>query len=229
MTINKIKGVVWDLDGTLLDSFTVFERIIADVVKDSGHKMPTRETILLNYHGSLEECIQKILGIDSATEVNDVIDIFLDKQEFHYGGDLQTHLFKDAVDLAQACAVQDIDQLLVTNRGNKNRGNASPSFIIAATTLSDCIKEIRAGDEVEFRKPDKRSMGDWLERHELTPEEVLIIGDQFVDAQLAINLGCRAVIVKRNGDVPHLDNLSQKDHKSIILVDSLEEVVINKS
>jgi phosphoglycolate phosphatase-like HAD superfamily hydrolase len=224
MRLKNVKGIVWDLDGTLLDSFGIFESIIADVVEESGHPMPTREYMLDNYHGSLEETVQQILGIKSAEELDVLISSFLQKQEHHYAGDLEPHLFKDASMLAQRAAKQGVHQLVVTNRDHVGRGPASPKYIIAATVLADCIHEVHAGDEVEYRKPDGRSTGDWMERYNLTPSQVIVIGDQFVDAQLALNIGARTVLVKRKGDVPHIDTLIYQHPQYIIIVDSLEDV-----
>ncbi len=63
MKIENVEGIVWDLDGTLLNSFGIFEQIITDVVQESGHDMPTREYMQLNYHGSLEDTIQKNIRV----------------------------------------------------------------------------------------------------------------------------------------------------------------------
>jgi phosphoglycolate phosphatase-like HAD superfamily hydrolase len=46
-----VDGIIWDLDGTLLDSFGIFERVVADVVRESGHVMPTHASMLRNFHG----------------------------------------------------------------------------------------------------------------------------------------------------------------------------------
>ena len=225
MKLENIKGIVWDLDGTLIDSFSIFEQIIAEVVKDSGHTMPSREYMLLNYHGSLEETVQKLLGVNSVEELDTIITSFLEKQEHHYAGDLEEHLFKDASMLAQSAAKQGIHQLLVTNRAHEGRGRASPRHIIAATVLADSIHEVNAGDEVDFRKPDSRSMGNWMEKYHLSPDEVVVIGDQFVDAQLAINVGARSILIKRNGDIPYLDTLNSQN---IYVVDNLESIELVK-
>lgn len=227
MLIRNVKGIVWDLDGTLLDSFGIFEQIIADVVKDSGHTMPSRQFMLKNYHGSLEETVQRILDINSAEALDQVINSFLAKQQRHYGGDLTTHLFKDASMFAQAAAKQGIHQLLVTNRAHEGRGKGSPKFIIAATVLADCIHEIYSADEVDYRKPDARSMGDWMERYSLSPSQVIVIGDQFVDGQLALNVGARAILIRRNGEIPHLSSLGLKNNQDIFIVDSLDDIILN--
>lgn len=65
MRIENVKGIIWDLDGTLLDSFGIFEQIITDVVQESGHTMPSHEYMLSNFHGSLEETVQRMWNIVS--------------------------------------------------------------------------------------------------------------------------------------------------------------------
>lgn len=224
MRIENVKGIIWDLDGTLLDSFGIFEQVIADIVQESGHIMPTREHIRNNYHGSLKETVQQVLGLQSAEELDMAIDSFLKKQEHHYADDLGAHLFKDTTMLAQQAAAQGIHQLLVTNRDHQGTGNASPRTIIAATVLADCIHEIHPGDEVAYRKPDPRAVGDWMINHNIAPQELVVIGDQFVDAQLALNIGARAILIKRNGDIPHLLHCTHQDLDDIAIVDDLEEV-----
>ncbi len=128
--------------------------------------------------------------------------------------------------LAQQAAKKDIDQLLVTNRAHADRGNASPRAIIAATVLADCIHEIHPGDEVSQRKPDKASVGDWMEKHSILPEKLVVIGDQFVDAQLAINIGARAILIERHGEIPHLQTIT--GNEGLIVVKSLDEIELVK-
>ena len=224
MKIENVEGIIWDLDGTLLNSFGIFEQIISDIVHETGHKMPSHENMLQNYHGSLEETVQRLLGINSADELDSLITAFLKKQEYHYAGDLDAHLFKDATMLAQKAAKQGIHQLLVTNRAHKGRGSASPKFIIASTVLADCINEVKPGDEVEYRKPDIRSTGNWMEEHYLKPENTVVIGDQIVDAQLALNIGSRAILIKRIGEIPHIESLDNKNGNEVVIVDNLADI-----
>lgn len=106
------------------------------------------------------------------------------------------------------------------------RGAASPKAIVAATVLVDCIHEVYPSDEVAYRKPDKRSVQPWMEQYNLEPGTVLVIGDQFVDAQLALNIGARPILVKRAGDIPHLNTLVQQGADNIICVNSLQDITL---
>jgi len=224
MKFNNVKGIVWDLDGTLLDSFTEFENIINVIARENGYTIPSHEDMLENYHGSLSDTIKKVLGIDSAEELDKVTESFVEKEAKLNSSDIESQLYKDAVTLASHAGELHIHQLIVTNRAHKDGGAASPRNIIAATTLADYIHDVNPGDEVDYRKPDSRSMGDWMDRYKLSPEEVIVIGDQHVDAQLAINIGARAILINRNGTIPHIDSLT--DNNNVTIVDNLEEVEI---
>jgi len=225
----NVKGIVWDLDGTILDSFGVFEEVMADVTAESGHAMPTREHMRNNYHGTLDETIERILNT-SPSEVDLLVESFLAKQEPHYANGIDTHLFPDAIALAQHGAKENLPQLLLTNRSHKNRGYASPRSIVASSLLAACIHEVRPGDEVTYRKPDQRCVDDWIEKHCLQPRELLVVGDQFVDAQLALNIGSQAVLVARDGEIPHLEKLVYPENTTrrtdVHIVASLAEVAL---
>jgi len=185
MKFNNVKGIVWDLDGTLLDSFTEFENIINVIARENGYTIPSHEDMLENYHGSLSDTIKKVLGIDSAEELDKVTESFVEKEAKLNSSDIESQLYKDAVTLASHAGELHIHQLIVTNRAHKDGGAASPRNIIAATTLADYIHD---------------------------------------DAQLAINIGARAILINRNGTIPHIDSLT--DNNNVTIVDNLEEVEI---
>lgn len=225
--IHGVRGIIWDLDGTLLDSFRLYTELIGELVVDHGLTMPTQEHMERNFHGSLEDSVRDTLGLESDEQLARVLEDFLRKQDPKYEYP-EEHLFNDAVLLAQRAAHLGIEQMIVTNRDHKGRGPASPRAIVAATVLAECIDEIRSGDEVSFRKPDGRVASDWLEKHGILPSELLVIGDQHVDAELAFNLGARALIITRNGDIPHLDRLDPR-HEALTIVDTLHDVTITSN
>lgn len=227
INIKGVEAIAWDLDGTLIDSFHITEQIVVEIAKEQGYKIPTRPEMLRNYHGSLEDSLTAMLGLKTAQQHEAVMGSFLEKQAILYGGDLDPLLFEDATQLAKQASEKGILQLLITNRAHAERGRASPKVIVAETILAGYIHEVRAADEVEYRKPDKRSVADWLDTHDIDPDNLLVIGDQFIDAQLAINLGSRALLVERNAEaIPHLDQLDI-DKDQVVVTDNLASVTIN--
>ena len=227
IVIPEVHGIIWDLDGTLLNSFGLYQELIGEVVAEHGLEMPTYEHMANNYHGSLEDSIRDTLDLQSDEEIAQMLETFLRRQDPKYDNP-EEHLFNDALLLAQQAAHLGIVQLIVTNRNHEGRGSASPRAIVAATALAECISEILAGDEVVYRKPDAQVANDWLQKHNISPNNLLVIGDQHVDAELASNLGARALLIRRNGEIPHLDELDPK-HNQLVLVNSLHDVVITNS
>jgi phosphoglycolate phosphatase-like HAD superfamily hydrolase len=83
--------------------------------------------------------------------------------------------------------------------------------------LSDLIDYIVCGDEVEYNTPDARVIDDVVHRLHLNLGECLVIGDQFVDAQLAHNLGVPAILVDREGEgIPHLHTLPDTTNFQVV-------------
>ncbi len=223
MNIKNVKAIVWDLDGTLLDSFHISEKIMEEITDETGREMPSLETRLRHYHGSLQDTLKNTLRLDEK-ELIPILDSFLKKQDELYKVDIEGHLYKDALMLCRQAHNKGIIQLLITNRDHKGRGSASPRAIVSASVLKDYLDDIICGDESEFRKPDGRSLTEWMKRNDIKPDNLLVVGDQFVDAQLAKNVGAKALLVKRNKSIPHLQEDKNRD---LFIVDDLAEVVLD--
>jgi phosphoglycolate phosphatase-like HAD superfamily hydrolase len=152
------------------------------------------------------------------------MDLFLTRQDRHYES-ASEHLIEDALVLLEKARQAGLEQVLVTNREHAQRLKASPHTIVQNSVLAQAIGMVLAGDEVTHRKPDARVLEGFLDMHELRPEEVLVIGDQFVDGLLALNMGTRAILVVRNGDtIPNLERMGEGWQDHVTLVRSLHEV-----
>ena len=63
--IEHINTVLWDLDGTILDSLGVLEDGLNAVLPSHGLLTPRREILAANFHGKLEDSIHDALcGVD---------------------------------------------------------------------------------------------------------------------------------------------------------------------
>jgi phosphoglycolate phosphatase-like HAD superfamily hydrolase len=212
------KIIVWDFDGTLINSFEVYRTIVSNSLRKRGLAVPSKETFLIHNHGLLHDSIRDVSDI-SESLAKELTDEFLAEEDVFYEKSDQL-LFADAVNFAKRAHEKGITQLLVTNRGHQGRTVASPRYIIANSELKDLISLVVAGDDSTFRKPDKRVL-DVVTGYDFS-RDVLVIGDQFVDAELAHNLNADAILVQRHDKFAHAEKL--KKHAQIVM--SLDDVAI---
>lgn len=224
---NATKAILWDLDGTILDSPRLM-RILVDELADSySLERPADEKIAQNFHGSLSETLGNILGVTDQDNLVAMLGTFLVNQEHHYES-IESHLLSDAVELMGRASTAGLKQAIVTNREHVGRGTASPRAIAKHSPLSEHISEVISGDDFAlFRKPDPRIVEKVLTKWSVLPSEVVVIGDQFVDVQLAFNLGTQAIIVSRGSDeLINSHHLPNGWEESVSVVRSLHDVVL---
>lgn len=226
MIDQETTSLIWDLDGTLLDSFGVFQEVLAEILPTHDLLLPPLEVLVNNYHGSLADSISNALGGLEEPELKALVQDFLTAQNSHYEV-IEHHIFPDALRLAQRANKRGLTQILVTNRDHEGRLLASPKSIVERSALKSLIDVIICGDDSEHRKPKPEVIGDLLEEGGLNPELTIVIGDQFVDGEFARNLGTKAVLVSRNNEqIAHMNKLGTDWQDYINIVDSLDAVTV---
>ena len=218
-----ISTIIWDLDGTLVDSLGVLEEGLAKVLPSYNRPSPTHDVMLTNFHGRLEESISNALGGVGTNELEAIVQDFLVVQDLQYET-VEHHFYPDAVDLARRAHIQNIRQILVTNRAHEGRLNASPRHIVAHSSLRDCIDLVICGDDSQHRKPQAAVLGECAAT--IDASNVLVIGDQHVDAEFAQNIGARAVIVDRRNVADGGNERLNEHQNNITMVKSLDEVIL---
>lgn len=222
---SRTKTLAWDFDGTIIDSFRIVVEVVTEIAIAEGLPVPTDEEFLTNFHGTMRETLHLLLGGKfPEPEVDRLMSVFLSKQTRYYET-VSEHMIEDALALVDRARAAGLTQILVTNREHADRGNASPRHLVANSVLDGAFKIIICGDEVEHRKPDPRVLAAYIKDHPFKADEFMIIGDQFVDGQLAMNLGCKAILVSRNGsEIAHLEKLGEGWEEHIAIVSSLHDV-----
>src|SRR5690242_8377074 len=125
-----IQTIVWDLDGTLLDSFGIYRDCLNEVLQNHGRPVIEERVYRNNHHGHIEDSIADVLREAGQTttpaELSQIIrDFYLLDNAFIKNVD--HHLFGDAVNLADQAHRSGKRQIVVTNRPHgTNRGNGSP-------------------------------------------------------------------------------------------------------
>jgi len=240
MINHKAQAVIWDLDETIIRSGELFATILGTVIPQFNLVMPTAGKIRENFHGPLEAAIKGSLEIDD--ELTELVHAMYQQAEEmnDYYEDIQPYMYDDAYSLLQRIASTNMTQILVTNRIHRHGWQGSPHRITEKMPLTGLFAHVICGNDVKHvelegeyhRKPDPKVVEGLLNQLGLKPDKLVIVGDQFVDAQLALALKCKAILVSRQSlEPPHMDKLDAfqanwRDHVSI--VSSLDDVTITK-
>lgn len=217
-----VDTVIWDLDGTILDTFGYTLGILREVMPKHGFAPPTRQELAKNYHGTMRDVFNGLVFEATDSQLDALLQDFmvLDDEYIQHPDE---HVFEDAVRLAKKLHEAGMRQIVVSNRAHgTNRKFASPRNIIMASCLADCIDQVVCGDEVSDNKPKPGAVEGVVK----DSAKVLVIGDQFVDAEFARNLNGRAILICRDGEPIHLDRLSGGWEKRVSIVKSLDEVAV---
>jgi len=220
----SIKTLIWDLDGTLLDSFGVLAESLAAILPGHNKVMPTEAVLRANFHGSLEDTIDNSLGGIDPDKLHRIVQDFLAHQNMIYEV-IEDHFYPDALALAGRAHAAGKTQIIVTNRGHINRLNASPRSIVERSKLKEYIDYVICGDDSEHRKPRSAVIETLLHEGIINPAETLVIGDQIVDAQFAQNLTARGLLISRDGDSRAMQEKLVSDNIQLVhIINSLDEV-----
>ncbi len=178
----KLKGIVFDLDGTLVDSLGVtFDGFNHGIVSHGGKEHTPHE--IMRYFGPGERHIfAAILGHDQADTAyaacRDYLNQNLDRVPLHDGvGELLESLKSAGVPIS-----------IVTGRSWN-----TTEVILNHHRLLDRFVTVIAHDHVTQSKPAPEGIHLALSRMKLDPKHTLYVGDMAVDIQAAHAAGAQGV------------------------------------
>lgn len=182
MTPTPIKGIVFDLDGTLVDSLaTTFDAFNHGILKCGGRRHTPDE--IMEYFGPGEaEIFAQIVGRDRAEEAYAACRAYLD-ENIHL-----VPLHDGVGELLAALKARRIPLSIVTGRS----WNTTEVILKHHGILNDFVTVI-ANDHVERPKPAPLGIQLALSRMKMQPSEIVYVGDSHVDVMAARAAGSRAV------------------------------------
>lgn len=182
--LNPCKLVVFDLDGTLIDSKM---DLVVSVNATRRHyslddlDAPTVESYVGN---GVAVLIQRALGDGFADdELARAVDYFI-----HYYHDHcldYTALYPGVREVIRALSEAGISQAVLTNKPVRISNK-----IVDGLGLGDAFLQVYGGNSFDAKKPDPQGLLRLMEEAGAAPSETLMVGDSTVDIQTARNAGC---------------------------------------
>lgn len=174
----KIKHIIFDLDGTLIDSAPSILSSLAMVLDEAGKacRVPLTSSLI-------GPPLQETLSILSGVHDPDLIRTYVESFKRHYdgGGYKETRAYPGVAELLVALLSRGFSLHLATNKRY-----APTLLILDYLGWSSFFQSVYALDLFDPRLPDKSALLEaLLNEHALLPGDAIYIGDKAEDGQAA--------------------------------------------
>ncbi len=185
MDNEKIKAVLFDLDGVLIDSLDSWHSLYNDTLTHFGkEKMSMNEFKKACMGASLEENMEKLgMGMEGAT--------YIRSNAVNYVNEIK--IFPETLDVIESIKKK---QGIVTNSPPNRTKKILDKF-----DLWDYFEVVVDAGDVENLKPAPDLVLEACKRLGIKPKEAVFVGDNHVDIEAGRAAGSKAIGVKIEGDI----------------------------
>lgn len=186
-----IRGVLFDLDGTLLDTEPDFTDIVNAMLTQHGRK-PVDGTMVRKFvsSGAMSVVRQAFAVAEDDPRNQDLLTDFLARY-LEQIPQTRAVLFDEVEDMLKALHARNIPWGIMTNKARRFSEPLLPKFACFASCAT-----LVCPDDVGKGKPDPAGLLLACKQMRLAPEEVLYVGDHPRDIDAAKNAGMPAVAIE---------------------------------
>ena len=212
--LGEVRAVLFDLDGTLLDTAADLHAAVNAMLVDVGRPSLPEETVR-RYVGrgvanlvkrSLEGSTEEVAGAESAGEDATLQATALARFRHHYtveNGRRATP-YPGVCEGLEAIRAKALPMAVVTNKAAE-----FTRPLLAMTGLSEFFSVVVSGDDLPWRKPDPMPLVWTCGRLGVSPADALFVGDSVNDFAAAQAAGCHVLLLpygyNEGRDVRELD------------------------
>lgn len=178
------KVFIWDLDGTLLDSYAVIVNSLMEAYADKGISLKRAEvdSYVIEYSVSdFVKMMEQKTGLDY-TEMRSRYSVIADRDK------ADIVLAKNAREVLDALAAKGARNMVFTHRGH------TTEFVLKNLGIFDCFDDIIASTSGFARKPAPDALNYLIRKHNLSREKVFYVGDRTIDMDCAKGAGVRGIL-----------------------------------
>ena len=184
----KIKAIIFDLDGTLIDSVTDLANSVNFTLAKLLLPSHTSEEIRSYVGDGVQKLIKRSLGKTHQEKFEQAFAIFMEHYALYCTDN--TLLYPGVCETLEQLAV-DYTLGVLTNKSLKFTHKIMQSLAIEAL-----FKEVVCGDSLPEKKPDPAGFLLMAHRWGLDPaREMIMVGDHATDIKVGQRVGCKTVFV----------------------------------
>jgi phosphoglycolate phosphatase len=183
----KFKLIVFDWDGTLMDSEARIVACIRAAASDLGLPVPTKEASSEIIGLGLKEALSALFGNSDELFMQRMIGAY--RRHFLDSSATPSKLFPGAAEVVWELERQGYLLAVATGKGRQGLDH-----VLAETGLGGAFHVTRCSDEA-FSKPHPEMLLQIIAFLGVEPHETLMIGDTEYDMEMAVNAGTQRLAV----------------------------------
>lgn len=195
-----IKGIIFDMDGTMIDNMMVHHRAWQRILKKMGREM-SLEDVRQKIHGVNLEILERLFG-----------DKYSHEERVKYSAEKEAEYRKIyAPDLELIVGLDVFLDQLKSQSIPMGIGSAAPpenvDFVLNTLGLWDYFKTVQHSDNVSHGKPHPEIYHKVCAAMSLDPSECVIFEDSPTGAEAVIRSGAQLVVVTTTHKADEFDHL----------------------
>lgn len=204
----KLKAVLFDVDGTLLNTTELIYQAFEHSLKTHGHKVLGREEMAATIGNSLEDCY-----LDFAPNGDPVL-LSKTHNEFQLKNTDLAIAFPDTIE-----TLGKLKEMGFKMAGITNRWKSSGVLSVKHTGIDKYLEFVLYRDDVRKLKPDPEPIKKALKNLGLKKDQAIMIGDSNVDVLCGKNAGVETIGVTFGFGGEQIKNFSPD-----FIIDKLSEL-----
>jgi phosphoglycolate phosphatase len=182
--VEDARAIVFDLDGTLVDTFDDLALALDDALHGFGMPPAPRDVVLSHIHRGLDDtarAIMRLRGADPALH-DGVVAAY--RAHYRQRAHSASRLYPGVRECLAACRQREQVLAVCTNKLA-----ADARDLLMRLGIADCFTEVMGIDSCGAAKPDPAPLLLSLARLDCPADSAIFVGDSEIDAECARNAG----------------------------------------